>query len=95
MKKIIFKSLVMGVIILSSCNPVYVATPPVQNVVVRPASPSVYHVWVEGNWVRHRRYNNYQWRGGYWAVPHRHRVYNQGYWRTNRRGHYWVKGRWH
>lgn len=85
--------IVLG-LIFSACRPAYVSQRPTHIEVERPMSPSVNHVWIDGNWVYSRRTHAYSRNNGYWAKPNRGRKYTQGQWKSTRRGEHWVQGRW-
>jgi hypothetical protein len=77
-------------VVLQGCDVHYVSTIPLATVQIRPVSPFVGAVWIDGGW---------EWRGGrhtqvmgYWDRP-RGRTMYPGEWRSNNRGHYWVPGR--
>ena len=80
---------------IQACSPAYVAVQPANPVVVRPVSPNQTYIWVDGDWIWSGRTRNYTWRNGYWRAPNHHHNYYGGSWKNNRRGHYWVRGRWH
>jgi hypothetical protein len=71
----------------------YVKERPHEHVAQRPARPSAQHVWVGTEW----QYNNghYEQVEGHWDTPpHGHRGWTGGHWVKERRGSYWVPGRW-
>ena len=92
MKKLI---VLVGVVsLLSACSPGYVATQPTYMDRARPARPGENYIWRDGGWVWSRQTHAYRQRDGDWVMTNRGRTYRQGYWKTNKRGSYWVPGRW-
>lgn len=94
MKKNLFAVLaVSGLLFFSSCGPgeIVVTTRPAAPVYVRPSSPGIQYVWIEGNWVGRR--GHYQWREGHWARVSK-RVWIEGSWESRPNGWYWRKGHW-
>lgn len=60
---------------------------------VRPAAPSVAHVWVEG--AHTRADGQWQWVGGHWALPPRDDVvWVPGHWVPHLHGYAWIPGAW-
>ncbi|HWK03704.1 MAG TPA: hypothetical protein VNS58_08730 [Puia sp.] len=60
---------------------------------VRPAPPSPRHVWIDEEWTM--RGGRYVSTGGYWAAPpHPGWAWVPGRWAHERRGDYWIAGRW-
>lgn len=95
MKKILLLTVITLFVSLGSQAQVVVKVRPVAPVVVRPASPSTYHVWVGGSWKWNRRTKSYDWINGYWAKPRRHgSVWIEGHWRSARGGWKYVPGHW-
>lgn len=78
----------------NACRPAYVTVKPTHAKIERPISPSINHVWIDGDWVYNRRSRAYIRNDGYWAKPNRGRTYTQGKWKSSRKGDYWVRGRW-
>jgi hypothetical protein len=59
----------------------------------RPPAPSRNHVWIGEEW--ENRGGHYVSVGGHWAAPPRPGyIYVPGRWSHERRGDYWVAGRW-
>jgi len=98
MKKVLLMALIgaglcLGVASRVEAQHFYVSVAPAPAVIVRPPAPSPRHVWVASEW---------GWSGGryvetpgYWVVPPRgHRAWIAGHWARERRGQYWVPGRW-
>ena len=77
-----------------ACSPAYVSVRPTHTNIERPMSPSINHVWIDGNWVYSRRMHTYSRNKGYWAQPNQGRKYTQGQWKSTKRGEHWVQGRW-
>ena len=73
---------------------VYVSVrPPAPIVAVRPPAPGPRHVWVDG--YHHWNGRTYVWVAGTWMVPVRRGVtWIPGRWHHDRRGWYYVDGRW-
>ncbi len=95
MKKIIYNIIVCASFaFVQACSPYYVATQPTNVKFSRPMRPSASHIWIEGDWNWNKQNRMYHQSDGYWTVPYRNRKYNPGRWNTNRKGHYWIKGRW-
>ncbi len=67
---------------------------PVAPRVVRIASPSPRHIWIEEDWAY--RNNAYAYTGGHWAEPPAgYSVWVPGHWKdTPRRGWVWRPGHW-
>ena len=86
----ILSSLIAGSIGLGlqSCGPAYIAIVPARPVIIRPVSPYVGAVWIDGDY----RGNNYS--PGYWGRPRHGRTYYAGEWKQGPRGNYWVHGKW-
>jgi hypothetical protein len=60
---------------------------------VRPARPSVTHVWVGGNYAW--RGNQYYYTDGYWAAPPvPGNRWVEGRWKHRRGGWVWIPGHW-
>lgn len=95
MKKHIFFLTIVGTFMfLQSCTTGYVAQRPVEIEVVRPASPSRTHIWVDRDYNWNRGTRTYVVRQGYWSQPRGNRTYVAGRWATKPRGNYWIRGRW-
>ena len=95
MRKLICITLLLGIaIFFNACSPGYVSEEPTYREFVRPARPGDNYIWRDNEWVYRRRTNVYVQRDGQWVTPNRGRTYVQGHWSKNRRGHYWVPGRW-
>jgi hypothetical protein len=95
MKKLILLISFVGVaFVYNACSPGYVAEQPIYVESIRPPQPTINHIWINDNWVYNRRTNQYMRNNGNWIVPNRGRTYQQGQWKYNGRGHYWVPGRW-
>lgn len=88
-----FLIFVLG-LIFNACRPAYVSVRPTHTNIERPMSPSINHVWVDGNWVYNRRTHTYSKDNGYWAKSNRGKKYTQGRWKSTQKGDYWVPGRW-
>lgn len=88
-----FLIFVLG-LIFNACRPAYVSIRPTHTNIERPMSPSINHVWVDGNWVYNRRTHTYSKDNGYWAKSNRGKEYTQGRWKSTQKGDYWVPGRW-
>lgn len=75
-------------------NSVFVARrppPPRREVVV--VAPGPGQVWVAGHWLW--RANDFAWQPGVWVrIQPGHRQWVPGQWRHERRGWFWVEGRW-
>ena len=79
----------------SSCVGGYVITEPSYNeVYVRPPSPGIGYIWIDGDWEWNNRSNIYVHEHGYWARPKTGRSYESGHWESGPQGKFWVKGRW-
>ena len=91
-------AIVMGSMLIltteASAQRIYVRVGPPRPVIERRiAAPGPRHVWVPGayRW----RARRYAWSPGYWALPPRPRaVWVPGYWDRDRRGWFFVEGRW-
>lgn len=67
--------------------------PPPRVYEVRPASPGVDFIWIEG----YHRWDGaaYQWVPGHWEHrPRPHARWKNGKWKHSDRGWYWQDGRW-
>lgn len=94
MKKIIQTGMLALMISLAGCAGEYiVSTQPSEPYYVRPASPGVGYVWVDGDW--YWRGGRYVYRNGYWARPHGARVWVGGSWYRHGNGYRWRRGYWH
>lgn len=73
---------------------VFVQTPPPPpRREVRFVAPGPQYVWVDGHWAW--RGKAYAWvPGSWWAQRPGYRKYTPGRWHHDRRGWYWVAGRW-
>lgn len=91
---LVFSGLVPLLLPSTASARVYVRIGPPDPVIeVHNTPPSAHHVWIAGHhrWSHHR----YVWVPGHWAVVPRHRrVWRDGHWEHDRRGWYWVEGRW-
>jgi hypothetical protein len=96
MKKLIFLSLLAGVLIaLNSCTATgYVASEPLYVEHVRPARPSELHIWIDGEWQYNRSQQAYIQKKGYWKKPSAGRSFIKGQWIETSRGRTWVPGHW-
>jgi hypothetical protein len=95
-KKFIYLISLAGImmIMVSACGTVgYVSTVPTHSERYRPAQPSTYHVWIDGDWEYNRTTHSYYEQPGYWEQPSQNTIYIAGYWQTSPQGHYWVKGK--
>jgi hypothetical protein len=82
-------------ITFSSCVGGYVITEPSYNeVYVRPASPGIGYIWIDGDWRWNNRSHIYVHDHGYWTRPRPGRSYETGHWASGPRGKSWVRGRW-
>ncbi|MHB8839609.1 MAG: YXWGXW repeat-containing protein [Gemmatimonadaceae bacterium] len=69
------------------------APPPPPRREVRFAAPGPHYIWVDGHWAW--RGNAYVWvPGSWWARRPGYTKYSPGRWKHERRGWYWVGGRW-
>jgi hypothetical protein len=59
---------------------------------VRPFSPGIGGVWIEGEWFWNGR--NYDWRNGYWSHPINGYRWVPGNWKSRSSGWYWHTGHW-
>src|ERR1700743_3292361 len=72
---------------------IYVSVRPAWHPVARPVAPSRNHVWIDEEW--ENRGGHYVAVGGHWAAPpHPGYVWIPGHWAHERRGDYWIAGRW-
>jgi hypothetical protein len=96
MKKLIFLSLLAGILIsLNSCKTTgYVASEPDYVEFVRPARPSELHIWIDGEWQYSRSQQAYIQKKGYWKKPNEGRIFVKGQWIETSRGRTWVPGHW-
>ena len=78
----------------NACSREYVNVRPTHTNIKRPMSPSLNHVWLDGNWIYSHRTKTYSRNNGYWAKPNWVRKYKQGQWKATRRGEHWVQGSW-
>lgn len=81
-------------LLLNACSPAYVSSPPRYQQEMRPAQPSLNHVWIDGNWKYNRPTKTYNQGNGRWALPSRGRQYQSGEWKNNNKGYYWAPGKW-
>jgi hypothetical protein len=95
LKKIIVISSLAGIgLFLNSCVTGYVVTEPSYVQVTRPQRPSVFHIWIDGDWVWSRQSHAYVQRNGFWKKPNKGQVFITGSWQGTPRGKYWVPGHW-
>jgi hypothetical protein len=97
MKKLFFATLFGAGLLLGAstvqAQHFYVSVHPSARVIVRPRAPSPRHVWIGSEWTWSG--GRYVERPGYWALPPRgRRAWVSGRWVNDRRGNYWVGGRW-
>ncbi len=92
-KKLLLGLTISGLIIFSSCGPssITVSSRPERPYYMRPASPGVGYVWMDGNWVA--RGGHYRWHEGHWART-RNRAWISGSWESRPSGWYWRRGHW-
>jgi len=77
----------------SASAQVYVSVRPVFAEPHRPPPPSRTHIWIGEEW--ENRGGHYVAVGGHWAAPpHPGWAYVPGHWAHERRGDYWIAGRW-
>jgi len=70
----------------------FVETRPVDVTYVRPVSPGVDYVWIDGDWVWGG--GRYTWRQGYWSRPRGSRHWESGRWESGAHGYRWNRGHW-
>ena len=102
MKKHLNKMMMMAVLVIaaalgstsSASAQVYVSIRPEWHPVAhRPPAPSRTHVWIDEEW--ENRGGHYVAVGGHWAAPpHPGWAWAPGHWAHERRGDYWIAGRW-
>jgi len=100
MKKLVSKMAIMAILVIagafsssSASAQIYVKVRPVFAPPPRPPAPSRVHVWIGEEW--ENRGGTYVAVGGHWAAPpHPGWAYAPGHWAHERRGEYWVPGRW-
>ena len=105
MRRLLLVRLVVGTLAVSSVaacasNPpprtgveYVVREPPGERVEVIPVTPGTEYIWVKGHWAW--RHNDYEWIPGHWVVPERgFREWVPGRWERERRGWYYIEGRW-
>src|ERR1039457_6444133 len=78
----------------NACAPMYVNAIPLYSEGARPESPSIAHIWMEGDWEWNRTNHGYTHHDGSWAIPAHGRTYSQGHWQTTPRGNHWVHSHW-
>jgi hypothetical protein len=95
-KLFVFAFFTAGIGLSAGAQSIYVKIRPVAPVavVVRPAQPSPYHVWVAEEW--RPQGSGYVYAGGYWAEPlHPGWIWVPGHWKRHHEyGEYWVAGHW-
>lgn len=100
MKKIFVKTflsvlLFTGLASTSNAQRFCIRARPVAPAVVRPAYRPAGSVWIAGDYAWGGAGRGYVWHPGYYARPPRPRaVWIGGHWARERRGYYWVPGRW-
>lgn len=95
MKKIIQVSMLILMLVgFAGCSGEYVVTDqPAEPYYVRPASPGVGYVWIDGDW--YWSGGRYVYRNGYWSRPRPGRTWAPGRWERHGNGWHWNRGRWH
>lgn len=94
MKKLFFLIILGGsALVFNACSAGYADQEPTYVEVVRPSSPGVNFIWIEGGWVWNNRERRYRHREGYWARPNHVRPYKKGYWEKSPRGYHWRESR--
>jgi WXXGXW repeat (2 copies) len=96
MKKLILAFIALFLLFsIYSCGPatITVTDRPAAPYGVRPGSPGIGYVWIDGDW--YWSGGRYVYRDGYWSRPRGHRVWHTGDWQRRGNGWYWRKGRWH
>jgi hypothetical protein len=67
--------------------------PPIAPVEVRGAIPGPGWVWIPGRY--HSQPGGFLWESGHWdRLPRGKKRWERGHWAHERRGWYWVEGRW-
>jgi hypothetical protein len=92
MQRIAIVSVILLAFSMTGSAQVIVKVRPATPVIVRTASPSARHMWVDGGWVV--RGNNYVWVDGYWIEPKRGHKWKPGRWNSRKGGWVWAPGHW-
>ena len=78
----------------SFCSHHYVSKELSYREIERPSRLTNNSIWNNGDWRWNRTSQNYIHTEGRYMQPIRSRTFVNGYWKSNRRGSYWVNGRW-
>jgi hypothetical protein len=76
--------------ILLSCTAAYVTAIPNRQGEMRPSSPYMDGVWIDGDW----NYRDKVYYAGYWEKPKSGSAYKAGKWTPYRKGYQWRPGHW-
>jgi len=77
-------------VILTSCTASYVAAIPDRQTEMKPSSPFMDGVWIDGDW----NYREKVYYAGYWEKSKPGSTYKPGKWAPYRKGYQWHPGHW-
>jgi hypothetical protein len=92
-KLALFVVILMAAGSFSASAQIFVTVRPAHHAVVRPAHGPRGAVWIDEEW--ENRGGHYVETGGHWATPpHPGWIWVGGHWAHERRGDYWIAGKW-